>query len=468
MQPSEITKQAGALVEAAPCQVVLPAGCGKTHLAAHAAAAAAASGKSVLVLTHTHAAVDAVRRRLKTLRIANGRVTVSTIAAWFTSLVGAFPVLSGHVVGDIPDHGAVDAAALQLFSSPHLLAIIHASYDLLIVDEYQDCNVAQHEALMALFDVVPIAVLGDPLQCVLDFPSNTLISWDADLEAFPSLDLDVHPWRWTGANEALGEFTLELRRALLAGAAIDLATGPLQWRQATDQNRRNALFESARFDGETVALHGVSRSQSLKLAKSASGLFGVMEEIAGGELMRFASVVDQSDGFKSAAALAAFASDCFCGLSSLRKKGVSIASGTFPRFSPSGQLGPALSALETLTSEPSASALLVAMDAVRDTPPKKLVCREAWEDVRRAVKAQVMDPSLSLCDSVERVRDRARRYGRHPELRVVSRVPLFKGQQCGRCIAVLDQRMRAAEVYVALTRATHQLVVLSGSSVLNS
>jgi hypothetical protein len=466
MSPNEDDEQARLLVESAPCQVVLPAGCGKTQLAANAAAVVVRRGGRVLVLTHTHAAVDAVRSRLRFLGISNEQANVATIAAWFGRLVKAYPMLSGVVIGDEVDFDAVDAGALQLFANSHILRMLAASYDLLIVDEYQDCNVGQHAAIAAVRDVIPTVVLGDPLQAVLDYRGNTLVDWDADLADVPRLELEVLPWRWAGANEPLGAFTLEFRAALLSGQAFDLASAPVEWLASSDENVRKAMFASRKFDGTTVVLSGAVRAQALSAAKQVGGLFGLMEEVEGKQLLKFAGTFDGADGFKTAAAAVEFAAGCFCGMSPLKTKCKDVADGTFPAFRQGGVLTDALTALKALTDDPTTSNLLSAMDAMSEVPDAKLVCREAWYGVKEAALIQSRDAELSLTEAVQRVRDRARRYGRYREGRVVSRVPLYKGQQCGRCIAVLQGNMKTPELYVALTRATQELVVISASAVI--
>lgn len=444
----------------------MPAGCGKTQLAANSAAVVAANGGHVLVLTHTHAAVDAVRRRLRSLGISNKQAHVTTIAAWFGGLVKSFPLLSGVVVGEEVDFDAVDTGALQLFSNPHILRMLAVSYDLLIVDEYQDCNIGQHAALAAVRHIIPTVVLGDPLQAVLDYRGNELIDWDTDLADVPLLELEVTPWRWVNAHEQLGAFTLDLRAALLSGQSFDLADAPVEWLDISDENIRNAMFASRKFDGSTVVLRGGFRPQALSTAKQVGGLFGLMEEVEGKQLVSLATVVDGGDGYKSAGALVDFAANCFYHMSALKTKCKNVSSGSFPAFRQGGVLTDALTALKVFAEDPNTDNLISAMDALAQIGGTTLVCREAWYGVKEAATIQSRDPSLTLTEAVQRVRDRVRRYGRYPEQRVVSRVPLYKGLQCGRCIAVLHDGMKTTELYVALTRATHELVVLSPSAVL--
>ena len=90
-----------------PCSVTLPAGAGKTELIAAAAAEVAKQGGTSLVLTHTHAGVDALRRRMKKFEIARDQVVVHTIDSWSYDLIAHFPKLAGLAVPAIPDWSKV-------------------------------------------------------------------------------------------------------------------------------------------------------------------------------------------------------------------------------------------------------------------------------------------------------------------------------------------------------------------------
>src|SRR5690348_11278782 len=86
-----------------PCSVELPAGCGKTELIASVTKAAADADRRSLVLTHTHAGVDALRRRLRRVGVPTASVNVRTLDSWCFDLIRSFPMLSGIVVGDEPE-----------------------------------------------------------------------------------------------------------------------------------------------------------------------------------------------------------------------------------------------------------------------------------------------------------------------------------------------------------------------------
>lgn len=67
--------------------IVAPAGHGKTELIAKVAAL----GQRTLVLTHTNAGVQAIRSRLKRLRVPQSAVAVDTISGWSLRYAHGFP-----------------------------------------------------------------------------------------------------------------------------------------------------------------------------------------------------------------------------------------------------------------------------------------------------------------------------------------------------------------------------------------
>ncbi len=122
------------------------------------------------------------------------------------------------------DYPAIRMAARHLLQSGHLNEVLAASYAHLIVDEYRDCNLVQHDLVTALSVVLPTCVLGDPMQAIFGFRGNQLVDWNTHvLPHFPAIGELNQPWRWTNAGKPeFGQWLLECRRILTAGGGIDL------------------------------------------------------------------------------------------------------------------------------------------------------------------------------------------------------------------------------------------------------
>lgn len=128
--------------------IVAPAGHGKTELIAKVAAL----GLRTLVLTHTNAGIQAIRGRLKRLRVPSSSVAVGTIAGWCLRHAHAFPGVP-NPPADMPVGAQWDDVHRRVHAAmriPAIRQVLEASYDCILIDEYQDCNGHQHELAVAL------------------------------------------------------------------------------------------------------------------------------------------------------------------------------------------------------------------------------------------------------------------------------------------------------------------------------
>jgi hypothetical protein len=267
--------------------IVAPAGHGKTELIANAAAI----GRRALILTHTHAGVHAIRSRLKRLGVSRNRVAVDTIAGWAMRYAHSFPNAAQPPVGtpqgaewDVIYRGATTTLAIDAVRQ-----VVEASYDRILIDEYQDCTGLQHELATALSAIIPTVVFGDPMQGIFEFAGATL-SWHDDIHRqFPLMGELTTPHRWTGTDPALGEWIAETRDKLVRGEPIDLGDPRITFREADDAFDMAALFESIDGkDGSSAAIH-CRKGVCYRLARASGGGFQAIEEIAAGRLRQFAA-----------------------------------------------------------------------------------------------------------------------------------------------------------------------------------
>jgi hypothetical protein len=129
---------------------VAAAGCGKTELLAQLVADQR-SGRQ-LVLTHTHAGVAAIKKRLADMRVPQDKFHLETIAGWCLRYGAAYPAISGYrpsAEAD-PDWTVTYPGAEKDCRTALGKRVLSESYNGVLVDEYQDCSQKQHALVSAL------------------------------------------------------------------------------------------------------------------------------------------------------------------------------------------------------------------------------------------------------------------------------------------------------------------------------
>jgi hypothetical protein len=206
--------------------LISPAGYGKTHTIVECLKYT--EGRQ-LILTHTHAGVASIKEKIVKACIDPKAYSVETISSFSQRYLNAF-----YTGNDIPDqnnkgrndtetdyHSFVIDKTGTLLLSPLIRRVIKASYNGLFVDEYQDCTILQHRLIMEISNLIPIRILGDPLQGIFDFIGD-VVDFNADLGGFKRFpDLKV-PYRWykSGNNNSLGELIKGYRDPLKSGGSI--------------------------------------------------------------------------------------------------------------------------------------------------------------------------------------------------------------------------------------------------------
>ena len=459
-----------ALLGTLPCSVTLPAGAGKTELIAATAAEVAQQGGTSLVLTHTHAGVDALRRRMKKFGVASDQAVVRTIDSWSYDLIVHFPQLAGLAVPAAPDWSKVadyHRAAARAVGARAVGRMLKVSYTNLFIDEYQDCLAAQHELALALAAVLPTAVLGDPLQSLFNFSTNQPVDWGSDvLPNFPAVEVAHRPRRWDPDHQDLGAWLVAIRDNLRSGLPIDLTSAPVRWVQRRDPRTYvNICYAALNNDG-TIAALGRFRSDCVNAAGSLGGSYSVMEAIDEKVLVTLAAKIDSKGGAEVAQATVEFAIDCSSGIpnhiSADKRKRLAEGKAFTTR---SEDLRPAYDAVVEVRNAPTASTVRTALDLLSKLPGVTIHCREAWNEIARSLATAVTD-GCTVSRALQRTRDHTRVVGRRPAGRVVTRPLLVKGLEYDHVIILNPENYSAQELYVALTRGSESVTVISDSIVL--
>ncbi|QOD94086.1 UvrD-helicase domain-containing protein [Chryseoglobus sp. 28M-23] len=475
----ELRRTCEQLLAAAPASVEMPAGAGKTHLLAAAVAVASESSQRCLVLTHTNAGVDAIRKRLKLFGVPNGLVRVETITSWAFSLVGAYPVIAGISVSDVPDWSQSDAyiaGATNVLQSLTGVDVHSVSFDYLFVDEYQDCTLTQHALVLSISAAVPrTVVLGDRLQAIFGF-AGPLAEWATEVEtSFAPFEIAPVPHRWKGHNEQLGDWLMSIRPQLADGNTIDFGAISVPGLSIVNDTRPTGVAGVA---------HGFSDfEQSVVLldkwpgdvaghASRLGGAYSVMEDISG-NFMRAHLGGDPRNGIEAlpidgdpriAEWLARFAKQCIIGLAEINGPVLGRLSGaqSLVGLNRAG-LEDVMAALEALRVNPNYGKLVASAHVIRANATVRVYRWEAWNDTLKAIEMSAENGELPVLN-LGRVRERLRRQGRRNGSRIASRTLLVKGLEYDHVVIANLSKMRdPRNLYVALSRARKSITIVASS-----
>lgn len=451
--------------------MVAAAGCGKTEVIA--AAVAQCVGPRELVLTHTHAGLEAIRRRLRKFDAPAKSYQVDTIAGWALGLARAFPQTSGLSNAQPrsnAEYSDVYAAATRLLALPPIREVMNASYSGVFVDEYQDCTFQQHELVVALRDVFPCRILGDPLQGIFNFGDNESIRWDEHVApSFDDMAGPTTPWRWANSNPPLGKWLQDVRTKLEQGQEIDLRDTPAKWVDGSDprtkqQEQVKACHRAANHGGESVIAIHQWPNQCHEIASHLGGRFSCVEAIDTKDLYDYASCFDGTTGYGRAVAVIEFAGKCMTKVKSeLKTIRTALEQSRFPSVRKHTDC---LDALRTVCEGNSVAAIDAALFSMSKIPGAIIYRRELLHEMARAIGVVKLGEADTLSDAAWIVRNRARQRGRHFPRCAVGTTLLVKGLEFDHAI-VLDADVHNREnLYVALTRGSKSLTIVSRSYII--
>lgn len=202
--------------------LIAPAGYGKTYTIV-ACVKELACEKPILILTHTHAGVAALKAKMSKQGVEKDRYRIDTISSFIQRYVLSFYKQSE--VGAQEDRSFFSNVldkSIILFQKPTIKRIFIESYSHLFVDEYQDCTKRQHELIEIFATYIPTHLFGDPLQGIFDFEGNPSVKFPDDFRKFQPFYFLTTPYRWTvnGNSAALGEKIKEYRELLEEGDSV--------------------------------------------------------------------------------------------------------------------------------------------------------------------------------------------------------------------------------------------------------
>lgn len=463
------TVDAERLNGAARGRIEAAAGCGKTE--AIVQLTSTWTGGRTLILTHTLAGVAALRRRLQAAGVPTDRYSLSSIDAWCVRRVGGFPMRAGP----LPDaanprvfYPAVHAACLQLLTSRALDAALRSTYGRVFVDEYQDCGPEQHAIICRLAELLPTFVFGDPLQAVFNFPNAPVVSWDdCVVPTFPLLETLDHPWRWERVGAmTLGQWLVGARARLQDGTGIDLEQLPegCEWGRlngdvARDiQTVRTAASYWRRDAGSVLVLASPTEPhRHADLARGGEGIqvvenldlrqvvqqVGQLERAVAGERLRL--LLELAHSVMTGIAVNPMLARC----DTLRAGRARVPA------------TPDEAAALTFGHQPEWAQARTALRAWSMQAGRRVFRREVLAMLLDCFASAASGRQPSLTEAMAAALERRRHRGRPVTTRAIGSTLLLKGLEADYTVLLDLERLSPPHVYVALTRGTRGMLVLS-------
>jgi hypothetical protein len=452
---------------------VAAAGCGKTELLGQLVADPR-SGRQ-LVLTHTHAGVAAIRKRLSGMRVPHEKFHLDTIAGWCLRYGVAYPELSGFRADAeaAPDWEATYPGAERVCRTFLGRRVICASYDGVLVDEYQDCTTKMHAVVRAIGDCIPHRGVGDPMQAVFGFRDDPVVPWSTIEGYFDVFDNALtEPWRWRrpGRNPQLGEWLVEARSQLARKKRLDVATtAPVTWvQQGTGRDAEiwAAACRKAEASNESVVAILRRPTQCRPLAQQLAGRWPIVERFDDPGLLSLGTKIANADGPRVVSELVDFVGARTTKMGTeLRPivKAIEAGRGT-SRFSKNKEHA---ERMEALAKEPTPAMALAWLDGVLHHRGWSLYRRECVYQLRAALREGVGSTLASLPDAVAAARTRARHRGRQMHTRTIGTPLLVKGLEFDHAVVLWEPEKFSLEgLYVAITRGAKSLTIVSRSRTL--
>lgn len=456
--------------------VVAPAGYGKTY--AIAECLKYTKGKQ-LILTHTHAGVASLKEKIKNKDIAGNQYRVETISSFAQKYVNAF--YCGHDIPEQDDgkiyHPFIIKKATKLFEITPIKDVIQATYSGLLVDEYQDCTIAQHDLIKALACILPTRVLGDHLQGIFGFKGQQLVDFEKDLmefEKFPDLCV---PWRWKDINLDLGQKLHEIRKCLENRKSIDLSwhTPHIDIIQIEEndkykyESKYNKLIWALTKEDNILIIHPDNSNLNVrkKFTSRFNNAFVLVEAIDHEDFYEFSRRFDNIGSNNAYSIIYELIPDLFNGDTS-RDEWFNK-SGTKRKTSEDDRevIEPIREDIEKIKQKASLSVISKMLKKIRKLPSIKCSRKELFSDLCKALE-QAEQKNISVYEAMKEIRNIKRRMGRKIDGRCIGTTLLTKGLEFD-TVAILDAHNFKCpkNFYVAITRARRRLIIFTNNKILS-
>lgn len=442
--------------------IVAPAGHGKTEMIVDLVEAVS---RKALLVTHTNAGIDALTKRLRKRGVDSKKYSITTIAGFCLRWCTAYPNTGN--IRDIPvtskDYYPMQyKGAREIFQNAWARDVLYRTYGCVIVDEYQDCIVEQHQIFVEINKTVPVVVLGDPLQAIFGW-AGRLVSWK-DI-CFERVEIQTFPWRWKNTNPALGQYLTNIRATLLPGLdgqRIRISVLPVKdcVRVVPSSCKYDLSILNYIRDYRTVLFIAKWPAEQSAFCQSTGGIFQNDEPQGLNYLYEIAELLDSGDGLIVAKALMDFLESSTTKINQelgSYKKHVISGDCNFTSLRKHKRFGELLS---NVIEDCSIDNILGVLEWVNNAGTFKQYRKELYAELCRALRYS-RDNKLTILESAQRIRMMPGLQRKYPGFKMLSsRTVLSKGLEFECVIIDLEKALSVTDYYVAMTRATKEIILI--------
>ncbi|EPE2223008.1 UvrD-helicase domain-containing protein [Vibrio vulnificus] len=449
--------------------IIAPAGFGKTYLIAESIKYS--KGRQ-LILTHTFAGIDSIKTKLANLDVPSKQYHIDTIASFALKWVRAYPASINWGIDEpdtAQDWDSLYQKSASLFTKSFVQKVFNSTYSGVFVDEYQDCSLIQHDLVLKLVELKPTRLIGDPLQGIFDF-GDGVVDWEKNIKPhFDELGKLTVPWRWKlSGSEALGKWLFEIRDKIAEGK---LPSVPRELQGFThtycdldnpkDPKRLIEFKRLGKEEGRCIVVYpgsGEYKNKTHVLSKSLSGIFTSIEEVEGKALN---STVDKLIKAKSTNAklvvAISFAKSCMTSVGTLLPK--ATVEGRTAKINARTKLPVLVQSANDFLASKNLGCLMVFLKELAKCKDAKVYRRDLFS---RFISVLSYAQTMPLEEAIKRYRQDFRHLGRPVRMsNQIGTTLLVKGLEYEHCVVTYPTKMSAKEFYVALTRGTQSVTVIS-------
>jgi len=459
--------------------LIAPAGYGKTHTISESLKNT--KGRQ-LILTHTHAGVSSIKEKLKKAQIASHNFNVETITSFAQKYVLSFYVKKN----EIPKQEDTNAyypfiikEANKIIKLKPIIKVISSTYSGLFVDEYQDCTIEQHKLILSLSNLLPTRILGDHLQGIFDFNNGNLVDFNhKSMKEFNSNLFKLEtPWRWYNNNRKdLGDDLKTIREKLLNKENIDLRnyksieTYVFNENELSDfrPNRYSRFIWTVISKGNPLLMHPDSTSihPRLYIIKKFNNSFSLLESIDNRDFYKFSKEIDNANTDNIASIIIKLCLSVFKKTEIkkwLNDNGVKAKRGVEEK----ALITPLKANFEILKSNKSFLIISDSLEIIKNSLDITCYRKELLKSIIDALyDAHFKD--ITVYESMVNKRNEIRRMGKRIYGNCIGTTLLTKGLEFDTVVILNAHSFNCPKhLYVALTRASKRLVVITTNPVLN-